>query len=101
MSDVVTIIPPAEDAPAKDTAFYKALCWRVRDPEKALFIAGTHRRRAAEARSGVPAVIESYQDQCRAWGLEGVACRHDEIADVCERHAARLQAASHTAIGVS
>jgi len=94
MSDPVATMTPAEDEPAKDTAFYKALCWRVRDPEEAVFIARTHRRRAAEARSGIPAVIEGYQDQCRAWGLEGVACRHDEIADVCERHAARLRAAS-------
>ncbi len=101
MSDPVATITPAEDELAKDTAFYKALRWRVRDPEEALFIAGTHRRRAAEARSGVPAVIDGYQDQCRAWGLEGVACRHDEIAAVCERHAARLRAAPHTAIGVS
>jgi len=66
----------------------------VHDPEEAVFVAGTHRRRAAEARSGIPAVIRNFQDDFRARDLESVACNHDEIVVVCERHEARLRAAA-------
>ena len=82
------------DEPAAATPFCKALRWRVHDPAEALSIAATHRSRAADARSGIPAVIDGFLDRCKASGLEQRACCHDEIAAVCERHAARLQAAA-------
>jgi len=83
------------DEPAAATPFCKALRWRVHDPEEALSIAATHHRRAAEARSGIPDVIDNFLDRCKAAGLEQRACCHDEIAAVCERHAARLRAQAH------
>jgi len=61
---------------------------------KALSIAATHRGRAAEARSGIPPVTGSFLDRCLAMSLEQRGCRHEEITAVCERHAARLQAAA-------
>jgi len=82
------------DEPAKDTAFYKILGTRAHDPEEAVFVARTHRRRAAEARSGIPMVIRDFQDDSRARYLESVARNHDEIVAVCERHEARLRAAA-------
>jgi len=85
----------AADEPAAATPFCKALRWRVHDPEEALSIAATHHRRAAEARSGIPDVIDNFLDRCKAAGLEQRACCHDEIAAVCERHAARLRAQAH------
>ena len=72
------------------TPFYKALRWRVHDPEDALWIAATHRRHAADARSQT-AAIESFRDWSRATGLESQASQHDEMARLCERHAADLQ----------
>lgn len=80
------------DEPAAAAPFCKALRWRVHDPEEALSIAATHRGRAAKARSGIPPVTCSFLDRCVATSLEQRACRHEEIAAVCERHAARLQA---------
>lgn len=85
------------DEPAAATPFCKALRWRVHDPAEALSIAATHRGRAADARSGIPAVIDGFLDRCKASSLEQRACCHDEIAAVCERHAARLQAAAEEA----
>lgn len=82
------------DEPAAAAPFCKALRWRVHDPEEALSIAATHRGRAAEARSGIPPVTSSFLDRCLAMSLEQRGCRHQEIAAVCERHAARLQAAA-------
>lgn len=84
-----------DEEPAAGTRFYKALHWQVYDPEEALWIAATHRRRAAEARSGIPVIVDTYQRRCMAAGLEQRACREEEIAAVCERHAARLRAQSH------
>ncbi len=83
------------DEPATTTPFCKALRWRVHDPEEALSIAATHHRRATEARSGIPDVIDNFLDRSRAVSLEQRACCHDEIAAVCERHAARLRAQAH------
>jgi hypothetical protein len=84
------------DEPAAATPFCKALRWRVHGREEALSIAVTHRGRAADARSGIPDVIDNFLDRCKAASLEQRACRHDEIAAVCERHAARLRARAHT-----
>ena len=92
---------PPDDEPAKDTPFYKALVCRVHHPDETLHIAATHRHRVAEARAGIPAEIETYQDQCRAALLNGRAENHDAIAAVCLRHAARLQARVRAAGGVS
>jgi len=83
------------DEPAAATPFCKALRWRVHDPEEALSIAATHHRRAAEARSGIPDVIDNFLDRCKAAGLEQRAYCHEEIAALCERHAARLRAQAH------
>lgn len=55
-----------------DTWFCKALRWRVHDSEEALFIAATHRRKAAELRD------------------RGLAAPHDEMVHICEQHAANL-----------
>ena len=82
------------DEPAAATLFCKALRWRVHDPEEALSIAAKHRSRAAEARSGILPVTGNLLDRCVAAGLEQRAFRHEKIAAVCERHAARLQAAA-------
>jgi len=82
---------PPDDEPARDTPFCKALRCRVHTADEAFAIAATHRRRAAEARSSMPAVIESHQDRCRATALEQRALNHDEIVAVCLRHAARLE----------
>ena len=65
------------DPDIADTPFYKALRWRVHDPDEALEIAATHRRRAAEERLGYP-------------GQEVQAARHDRMAAICEEHAATL-----------
>jgi len=77
---------------AATTPFGKALRWRVHDPEEALGIAATHRARAAEARAAVPGHIASFRTRSQALGLEMRANRHDEMAEVCEQHAASLQA---------
>lgn len=82
---------PLDHEPAKDTPFYQALLWRVHDPEEAVHIARTHRRHAAEARACIPDVIRNHQQQCVAAGVEQRARSHEEIAAVCERHAARLR----------
>lgn len=89
-----TMPDPLANEPAKDTPFCIALRWRVHDLQEALSIAATHRARAAEARSGLPPAVGSFQARSRALGLETRAARHDEMAAVCERHAARLGAAS-------
>lgn len=67
-----------------DTWFCKALRWRLFDPDEALGIAATHRRRAAEARLRHP-------------GSEAQAARHDQMAAICECHAATLRDAAATA----
>ena len=69
-----------------DTWFCKALRWRVFDPDEALGIAATHRRRAAEAR-------------LRHEGWEAQAGRHDQMAAICEAHAAVLRDAIAAAGG--
>lgn len=60
-----------------ETWFHKALRCRVYDPDEALHIGATHHRRAAESRS-------------RGGGWEIRAERHDEMAAICEAHAATL-----------
>lgn len=86
-----------DDEPAKDTHFYEVLrCW-VGDPLDALRLAATHRTHADEIRRGKPAVIDSFQDRSRFLALESGAWHHEEVAAVCERHAARLQAADAAA----
>jgi hypothetical protein len=77
---------------ATDTEFHKALRWRVHDPEESLWVAATHRARAAEARGAVPVGDASFRARSQALGLEARAKRHDELAAACERHAADLQA---------
>ena len=59
-----------------DTRFCKALRSRVYDPEEALFIAATHRRKATELHQ------------------RGLAAPHDEMVHVCEQHAANLERAA-------
>ncbi len=76
-----------------DTPFCKALRWRVHDPEEALWIAATHRTRAREARSSAPANSDNFYDRSRALGLEGRAASHDQLAAICEQHAANLRVA--------
>ena len=68
----------AASATNGDTWFHKALKWRVHDPDEAAHIASTHHRRAAETRS-------------RGHGWEIQAQRHDDMASICEAHAAALQ----------
>jgi hypothetical protein len=77
---------------AATTPFCKALRWRVHDPEEALWIAATHRARAAEARAAVPGHVASFRTRSQALGLEMRANRYDEMAAACERHAGSLQA---------
>ncbi len=78
---------------AADTPFCKALRWRVHEPEEALWIAATHRTRAREARSAIPARIDNCSDRSRALGLEGRAASRDQMAAICEQHAASLRVA--------
>ena len=85
------------DHPAAATPFHKALRWRVHDPEEALSIAATHRRRAAEARSNIPPLTRGILDRCMATSLEQRACRHNEIVAVCEQHARCLRDATEGA----
>lgn len=59
------------------TPFCKALRWRVHDVDEALGIAATHRMRAADERLRHP-----------AWEIQ--ATRHDQMAAICEAHAAAL-----------
>lgn len=74
----------------EDTPFHRALRWRVHDPEEAMGLAASHRRQAAEARMCIPASIDSFRDRSRAAYLQQRAADHEEIAAVCERHAAEL-----------
>ena len=74
------------DPEIADTWFCKVLRWRVFDPDEALGIAETHRRRAAEAR-------------LRHAGWEAQAARHDQMAGICEAHAAALRDAIAAAGG--
>jgi hypothetical protein len=76
----------------EDTPFHKALRWRVHDPDEALAISATHRRRAAEARCAIPDPIRDFRGQSQAAGLHRRAQSHDEIAELCERHAEELAA---------
>ncbi len=80
-----------DNEPERDTPFLKALQWRVHCPDEADHIAATHRQKAAQARDGISAMTETYQDQCRAALLESRARNHDAIVAVCMRHAARLR----------
>lgn len=73
------------DPEIADTAFCKALRWRVHDPDEALGIAATHHRRAAEVRLRGP-------------GWEIQAARHDQMAAICEEHAAALVTAAQAAL---
>lgn len=73
MSDGTNLTDPE----IANTPFRKALRWRVHDPDEALGIAATHRKRAAEARLRHP-------------GWEVQAARHDQMAAICEAHAAAL-----------
>ena len=75
---------------ADDTPFHRALRSRVYDVEEAMSLAASHRRQAAEARMSIPEAIDSLRDQSRALGLEQRAAKHEEIAVVCEQHAAEL-----------
>ena len=75
-----------DDPEIADTWFCKALRWRVFEPDEALHIAATHRRRAAEARLRHP-------------GWEAQAARHDQMAAICVAHAAALRDAMATAGG--
>lgn len=86
-----------DDEPAKDTWFHQSLSWRVHTVDEALHIAATQRRHAAEARARIPDPIRNYHQQCVAAGAEQRARNHDEIAAVCERHAARPKAQAHAA----
>ena len=74
------------DPEIADTWFCKALRWRVFDPDEALGIAATHRRRAAEAR-------------LRDEGWEVQAARHDQMAAICVTHATALRDAMAAAEG--
>ena len=65
------------DLGVADTWFCKALRWRVHDPAEALAVAATHRRRAAKERLRHP-------------GFEDQAARHEQMAGICEEHAAAL-----------
>ncbi len=80
----------------EDTSFHKALRWRVHDPDEALAIAASHRRQATEARCAVPDPIRDFRAQSQAAGLQHRAQCHDEIAEVCERHAEELAALSQS-----
>ena len=73
----MTFCTNPDDPEIVDTPFCKALRWRVHDPDEALWIAATHHRRAAEVR-------------LRAPGWEIQAIRHDQMAAICEEHAATL-----------
>ena len=86
--------PPPEDEPARNSQCYRVLRAHVFNPEEALSLAANHHWRAAEARRAIPDRIECHRDRCRANWFAGIALEHDQIAAVCERHAARLQAAA-------
>lgn len=73
-----------------DSPFHKALRWRVHDPDEALAIAASHRRQATEARCAIPDPIHDFRAQSQAAGLRHRARCHDEIAEVCGRHAEEL-----------
>ena len=75
----MSICKDPADPEIADTPFCKALRWRVHHSDEALVIAATHRRRAAEARLRQP-------------GWEVQATRHDQMAAICETHAAALAA---------
>ena len=84
--------------PSYDTHFYKVLRWRVHNPEEALALANSHRAQAADARASKPVSIDSFYDQSRDAGCESRASTHDEMADICERHAANLQDVAATSV---
>lgn len=79
----MSICTSSADPEIADTPFCKALRWRVYDPDEALGIAATHRRGAAEARLRQP-------------GWEIQATRHDQMAAICEAHAAALAGGQST-----
>ena len=91
--------PPPDDEPAQNSQCYRVLRAHVFNPEEALSLAVNHHWRAAEARHGIPDPIECHPDRCRANWFEGIALEHDQIAAVCERHAARLQAEPDDPLG--
>jgi len=65
------------DPEIADTPFCEALRWRVHDADEALGIAATHRGRAADARLRHP-----------GWKIQATC--HDQMAAICEAHAAAL-----------
>jgi hypothetical protein len=81
----VSVCTHPADPEIADTPFCKALRWRVFDPDEALGIAATHRRRAVEARLCHP-------------GWEAQAARHDQMAAICEAYAAALRGTA--AVGI-
>lgn len=68
--------PTVITADTAATRFCTSLRWRVHDPEEALSIAATHRRKAA-----------ALQDR-------GLADQHGLIATICEQHAENLTEAA-------
>ena len=72
------------------TPFGKALRWRVHNSDEAFNLAASHRSKAAEARREIPADTSDFYAWSRARGLEQRARHYDELAETCERHAARL-----------
>lgn len=81
----MTVCTDPTDPEIADTAFCKALRWRVHDPNEALNIAATHHSRATEVRLRGP-------------GWEIQAARHDQMAAICETHAAALVTATQAAL---
>ena len=74
--------PPPADEPAKNSQCHRVLRAWVFNPDEALSLAANYRWRAAEARRGIPEVIDSYQRQCRANWFGGIALEHEQIAAV-------------------
>ena len=72
------------------TPFGKALRWRVHDADEARSIAASHRRQAAEARDAIPFPAPDFRERSQAASLEHRASKHDELAELCEQHAANL-----------
>ena len=73
----MSVCTKATDPEIADTPFCKALRWRVHHADEALGIAATHHRRAAKARLRFP-----------GWKIQ--ATSHDQMATICEAHAAAL-----------
>lgn len=89
---MITAITPIVDEPHHDTWFYKALRWQVHNADDAMDLVSSHRAQAAKARAHILASTDCFHSSQTAALWEGRACNHDEVAAVCERHAARLRA---------